>query len=368
MQALKAFLRQTEIAYQLADAVASVPLVQAVHAEPLPWLLQDWIAFRAAGIHGQTAASDIDHMLDSPTNPEFDFWRVRDDPVWGLKNGRLPVLIRIHLAPARMRDAPAGAIADARSRVASLVADFRPRLAILIEDRALARATAMPGDEVKGFDRGTMGGVLEDPVDGQQFGMTCAHVAPHGYSVQTGSGMILGLVHAASLLTPSSGRAVCRPHGASANRLDAALFSLPSGPSAAGSGLRQFAGYGSGQRALMAGAKSGGPHSYYLGSLGLTQSIDISVPAGAGHSGSSVKSHCFHDLATIRPVPSPWGFLGRGHRSLSGDSGAFITDVGGTDWFGVLCATDGTEGFFFDATEALGWARNELGRPGLQVA
>jgi hypothetical protein len=350
MQALRRYVEKTETCLALADRLAENPLVQGVHVEPRPDLLLSWIERRFGGGLVTDRPYGLGGLpLDVPTDPEFDF-----DGSHGSDGDPLPLRVRVHLCPAR-----AGEAAEERRLDAwKAVEEFRSRVEVVFEDRARTVAAISPGDGLAESLPGTLGGFLADGVD--LFGVTCAHVAKAGRTVRDASGATVGIVQAASPLSPSPPGVLCRPGAQIANRMDAAVFDhQPAAPLP--SGLAASRTYGSGQRALMRGATSGGPNPYYFGSLGLTHIVDIPGPIPG-----SARPHCFHLLSSIRPVPGFWGWAGwPAQRARRGDSGAFITDVGGTLWFGMLCAVDGTEGFLLDATEVLRWARNDLGRPGL---
>lgn len=355
MQALWRYVQETRICLELAERLAGNPLVQGVHVEPRPDLLLKWIVRRYVG--GQDGAGFPFGIggfpLDVPTDPEFDFFDGSHRQEGG-DSDRLPLRVRVHLCPDRAGDAGPEARRDA-SKAAD---EFRSRVEVVFEDRARTVAAIEPGERVVETLPGTMGGMLADGLD--LFGVTCAHVARPGGAVRDASGSTVGIVEAASPLSPSPPGAPCRPDARAGNLMDAAVFAhLPPAPPP--SGLIVSRAYGSGQRALMRGARSGGPHAYYFGSLGLTHIVDIPGPVPGG-----AQPHCFHLLSSLRPVPGFWQCAGvPGHRARQGDSGAFVTDVGGSLWFGMLCAVDGTEGFFLDATDVLDWARSATGRPGL---
>lgn len=330
----------------LAEALAENPMVQAVHVEPRPDLFLKWVTRRPFGPGGREAGDGLRGFppLDLPCDPDFDFYGQKT------KNpDELPLLVRVHLCPDRVE---AGA-RDLRAMAAETATEYVSRVAVVLEDRARARAAITPGNQVFGAFPGTMGGVLSD--GDSLFGLTCAHVTQACPDVLDAPGNTIGKVQAVSTLTPSASHILCKPKSQDGNDMDAALFALDRTFAPGPSGLCVSAAYGSGQRALMRGGKSGGAHSYYFGSIGLTQIVDITAEDGTS------RPHCFHLLRSIRPVPGFWSWACRGHQALQGDSGAFITNVSGDLWHGMLCAVDGTEGFFLDAEQVLAWAQGATG-------
>lgn len=348
MEALLAYVRRTEICLLLAEQLAGFALVQGVHVEPHPDVLRDWITQRRGpGWRTDEWPFGI-QPLDVPIDPALDF----DAASKWLSGERLPLLVRVHLCPDRAGESSE----DMRRKILDIVGTFLPKIDIVLEDRARTVAAMQPGDKISETLPGTGGGFLSDGTD--LFGVTCAHVARLGNLVRDHKGEAIGPVVAASPLSVNSAGTLCRPDSRDANEMDAALFEYPA-PAPPPSGLVVSSAYGSAQRALMRGAVSGGPNSYYFGSLGLTHTVDI-ADAGTG----LYRPHCFHLLNSIRPVAGFWPWAcWPNHRAQRGDSGAFITDVNGALWFGMLCAVDGTEGFFLDATRVLEWIRRATHRP-----
>ena len=357
MRALREFVENSETCISLAKEVSEIPLIQGVHVEPHPWLLRFWVAARNGKYPRDDNSyrfDDID-IFDPTVDPEFDFHdfgpRLKDF------SERLPLLVRIHCAPERV----SGEVDDMRNRVGGIANRFSDRVTVVVEDRARCVAAIAPGDEVSGDGPGTFGGTFSDGTD--VYGMTCAHVVGAATSAMDAGGVLVGGVAQSSPLTPLPSGTLCQPGSQNGNDMDAALIRLGPSHIPPVQGLQVSQSYGSGQRVDMAGAKSGGPHSYRFGSLGLTQLVDVVDPV----TGQS-QPHCFQNLSSIRST-SLWG--GRwspiGHRARRGDSGAFILNVTGTLWYGMLTAVDGTEGFFLDASDVLSWAQGHSGLSNLQV-
>ncbi len=106
----------------------------------------------------------------------------------------------------------------------------------------------------------------------------------------------------------------------------------------------------------MRGAASGGPNPFYMGSLGLVHTVTISGV-----------DHCFEDVFSVRPTQSFWGHIGFGHRARRGDSGAWITDVSQSNWYGMVIAVDGTECFAVESAKVMSWISSDLGGQQISV-
>jgi hypothetical protein len=241
-----------------------------------------------------------------------------------------------------------------RRAIEQVALKFSGVFKITLEDRPLAVLASSSGDRIRGASSGTVGGFLRDS-SGTIYGTTCSHVAASG-SVSDSRGATLGTVAHASKQTPRPTPHLCRPRGTTLNDMDASIYTSTGGASAC-----RFAGptihYGSGQASQMQGATSGGPHTFYLGGLGLVQTLH--------HNGND---YCFENLFSIRPRPTAplpiSAAIAFAPVPAQGDSGAWIT-VGGTgtqrEWIGMLIGVDLVEGFALDATDVLAWAAKAAG-------
>jgi hypothetical protein len=186
-----------------------------------------------------------------------------------------------------------------------------------------------------GPDFGTLGGILEDSVSHQLFGLTCAHV---GGSVGTTISEVdnkgrsigtIGKVIGATLPPVATG--ACNVHAEKKAGVDAALIELTANPSPAGSSsltVRPISDVDQNDLVIFTGAKSGA----------------VSASVAAATIWKKVKidhqERCFADLFSV------------GHRqaayvvsavSQGGDSGSWIFEdvsppAATTGWMGVLIA------------------------------
>lgn len=358
MRALRKYVEKTEVCISLANELSELTLVQAVHVEPHPLLLARYFERRIFDF------DDLDPRLsypyhgdwDAPVDPGLDFDNL--GPLWPYaESKRLPLLVRIHCAPDRVSES----VENIRAEISAVARRYSKELAVQITDRARCVAAISTGAEVLGDQPGTFGGCLS--LGSDVYGLTCAHVVGSAPDVRDKSGKKIGRVVASSLLKPLVSGDLCKPKSQNGNSMDAALVQLEPHHAPMPQNLKASASYGSGQRLEMRGAQSGGPNSYRFGSLGLTQKVDIFD----SKSGKPVP-HCFQNLSSIRPLSRWYDHCGLfGHRARRGDSGAFLLNVTATDWYGILTAIDGTEGFFIDANDVLAWARSQNGFANLQV-
>jgi hypothetical protein len=286
--------------------------------------------------------------------PHYDFaWF--DDRLKKVFRKEYPLWVRVHLCARLGMDAEQ--YRAERRAIEAVMRAFTKFFTITLEERSLA-VLAAAGDYVLGTAPGTMGGYLQDGGT-THYGVTCEHVAPKGSSVRDRTGSTLGTVRQASRRSVRPAGVLCRPASPGMNSMDAALFPMLMAPAQSGFG-GHTASFGSGQFAQMKGAVSGGPHTYYIGGLGLVHTMH--------HAGND---YCFKDLFSIRTSLSSSSLplsaaVAMSPIPLPGDSGSWISMKAGNplpDWIGMLIGVDAVEGFAFESSEIVRWASRAVGSP-----
>lgn len=371
MRALKQYVaEQTEI-LEFTDNVTEIPLVQAVHVEPNPWRLLAHLYGRSVETSTLPGHPYPDELIAQGGELDTNYWQetpeldlrfadwLRQWSFFDSDSFEPELLVRVHLCEEHRRDYDKedwsyDDIVPHREELTKIAKDYgKANFAIVFEERERAIAATAPGSGIQSATLrsgpGTVGGYLKDSA-GNLAGLTCAHVVSKGQLVEDLSGYQVGKCYNSSKLRSAPPVHLCRIGAKNMNSLDISIFDTKHPAQFPASGMRESTHYGSGQRVCMQGAKSGGPKDYYYGSIGLIQSIAING-----------QQHCFENLCSIRPYSSlplvSWAKRMLTHRALRGDSGAWITNPTQTQWFGMLCAVDGTEGFAMDASDCMDWVQ-----------
>jgi hypothetical protein len=222
----------------------------------------------------------------------------------------------------------------------------------IVETRAEPEPLLNAGDRCNAPGSGTIGGFVRDSLRGTIYGATCGHVAAPGKTVTSGGKM----VGQCSLYShdPFAGRLggpppvpVCRPNVAGVERLDMALIDLVSSP---GANVVTAAG---------AVIQRGDPIDMHV--AGATKPYEV----GGVVVTSRVKGACFDRLFEVMPRSSglltPLFNAAVTSMPAPGDSGAWITPAGSTDWCGMLIAGEALMAYAIESDDLFSEAKQIWG-------
>jgi hypothetical protein len=283
---------------------------------------------------------------------------------FGEKPARSPIVLTIVHRPIRtpVTDEPNEDEAN-RARLIA-IANESPAL-VKVEERPQASLAFAPGDSINTSQgrSGTYGGTLTS-AHGDQYGMSCAHVAETGDTIIDNAGGRLGTCNHHTSLVALASSVVCDPvnlpmpvpspgNGPSVNMLDLSLIDLTALPRSARTLSGVAASLTTGQDVVVEGSVTNA--KCRLGSLAISYTF---VKGG--------KSFCFRDSIELKARPrfGIGGALGTLFSSIPtrGDSGAWVlTQDTPPAWAGIFFAEDGQRGYSIRASWAHSWAENLLG-------
>lgn len=369
MRLFREYVREISALNALVDVASGFEITQAVLVQPHPLWHLAWWHYRRYGHRAERYFRDFfDFPFPGPHPPSFWkstlLWSGADLAPFDVyvdvdyKNlppgfdrwltSKAPILVRVQLRPYGEQSEEG----QQRDRIVEALQEFE--FEKVYEDRPLAVFALAQGDKIIAAGPGTVGGFLRDPTSKTDFGLTCEHVVGNVQNVQDANGNQIGSVAYSSNRTPTMAGSLCRKsQGAKLNRHDQALLKI--GASVApitGSFSVPTSKFGPGQRIIMRGSTSGGPHTYVVGALSLVHKIN-----------QSGIDYCFEDLFEVAPLPSAFlsnklgSYLAQSPQQ--GDSGSWIGCYGSSpspDWCGMLIAVDNLSGYAIESAEILTWA------------
>ncbi|GGN54186.1 hypothetical protein GCM10011349_29610 [Novosphingobium indicum] len=382
---LRTYFNESEALQGVVRQAADIPIVSGftLDIHPLWTLLYDLEegAIGDDGLRKFLLDRYFYRMIETPIWPYTDWpvptfqgYRRRDlnrkVAIWsdlrrfGRKLGKSPVVMTIVHRPVRT---PVGDVleTDETDRARLIALANSAAALVLVDERPVATLAFAPGDGIATNQghTGTYGGTLTNPA-GKAYGMSCAHVAEKGDTIDDGAGLHLGTCKDHTTLFPLGAGVVCDPsilpmpnpypgNGPSVNMLDVSLIELATTPTSA----RTLSGVATsltiGQDVDVDGALT--KAKCRLGSLAISYAF---VTGG--------KTYCFRDSIELKPRPR-FG-LGGGLGTLfsplpvQGDSGAWVLTMDATPaWAGIFFAEDGQRGFCIRAKWAHDWAEGLVG-------
>jgi hypothetical protein len=277
---------------------------------------------------------------------------------------RLPVTMTIVHRPLRPPLAGEEEQTDELEELRSLVRLVdESGLLVRVEEQPPAHFAFQAGGKIqRGIGgSGTLGGVLQDPVTGKSYGLTCEHVATKNDTVMDSAQNTIGKCIEATVRVPVPGTItdpimLAKPNpypgnGPDMNVFDCSIIEFSTVVTAPPLGGVAGA-LSTGQWVTVSGAQS---TSYcYLGALAISYSF---TEAG--------KKYCFCD--SIELIPRPTGLLGGVPGQLlapppkKGDSGAWVLiDDSPPIWAGLLYAANSQKGFAIRASWVFDWAKKAV--------
>ena len=346
-----------DIIHKLSERTANNPLKHALVLDVNPFWLAAYQLDRAGLPHnaldylffpGALWSYGGGGVLDF--NRRFPSAEVRTGAFRGHKNADQsephlnPFLLRIFALPASETD---GKDFEYRSQLVGAARETP--LFTIVETQEMARLTTAAGDSVFSAPnaRGTVGGFLRDDQPGTTYAVTCGHVISSGASAFTSAGRLGQCTYAAAPKALPAG-SICSVSCGHMTTLDLALIDIR-GASATNIANRIANIVSPGDIVEMGGATSG-LRRYEVGGAVVEHTIAktcwdrlylVHAPCSAGVLPVAVN---------VAITPPPRG----------GDSGAWLIR-GGSDWAGMVVASNAIFGFALAGTTIVSEAYTSFG-------